>query len=98
MPIKPVTPEEAKNRTDFPDEVIAAFNELIKRNYSGGTSRVTLKEACNLIESKGISIREINKNNWLDIKELYRAAGWKVEHEYPSYDESFESYYVFTKK
>jgi metal-responsive CopG/Arc/MetJ family transcriptional regulator len=100
MAINPIKPSEAVGLKTvlIPDEVMLAFNEMIAQNMLNGRSEFTLKEVIDRIASKGISRAEIQKNHWLDIEDVYRAAGWKVVYDVPAMDEHYDSKYIFTVK
>ena len=98
--IKPISPNEValEKEKGIPDEIIECWNRLIAAEWDGQTSRVTLSEAKkNIARAWGCSIEDI-ETAWLNIEPIYRAAGWKVIYESPSYDECFPPYYSFTKK
>lgn len=108
MNVKPISPDEAVNEKGFPDEVISAFNEMIIENLRGKTSifkqKDVVKRIIRKITNSKLLDNESNLNNylyenhWLDIEDLYRAAGWKVEYEKSGYGENyFEAYFKFTK-
>ena len=42
--------------------------------------------------------QELFDNHYLDIEPAYRNAGWKVEFDKPGYNETYDSYFVFSKK
>lgn len=44
-----------------------------------------------------ISTDEVYRRRLLDVEELYRASGWKVEYDKPAYCEDFEAYFKFSK-
>ena len=37
-------------------------------------------------------------NGWLDVEEAHRAAGWRVEYDKPAYNESYDAFFVFSKR
>lgn len=96
--IKPITPDQVADQkiTSFPPEVFEAFNELIALHFTDGSARVNQTEVVNLIKGK-MNIKIFN-SNWLNVEDAYRAAGWKVFYDKPSYCESYEAYFEFTKK
>ncbi|MFZ1075294.1 MAG: hypothetical protein WAN50_02890 [Minisyncoccia bacterium] len=98
MPIRPDQIVAAKQAT-FPDAVIKAFNELITRDYNGRSAIVYQSEVVALMVEKGLSQVEITANDYLDVEDVYRASGWKVEYDAPAYGEnSYPPYFKFTKK
>ena len=96
-PIKPKDVVKQKAQA-FPPEVIEAFNELIAKEWGGGYARVFQKDAVKLIVEKGIKESEIWKNNWLDVEDIFRKNGWKVEYDKPGYCESYAAFFVFKSK
>lgn len=102
-PIKP--PEAAAYRAQsIPEEVYAAFNELIGRNYFNGCAQIFQDEVVALIilkfEAVGRKVErnEIFNNHWLDIEAAYRKAGWHVEYDKPGYNESYAANFKFREK
>ncbi len=81
----------------FPDAVIEAFNEAIAASYVNGRSSFTVEKVVRLMISKGLSLPKILDNNWLDIEEIYRKAGWMVEYDQPGFNETYESNFTFSK-
>lgn len=100
--VKPIRPSEvAKNKINvIPDPVIKAFNEIITLNYNDGISHFKLKEVVKLILTKNPRIKESDlfDNNWLDVEDMYRRAGWQVEYDNPAYNESYDANFTFTRK
>ncbi len=99
MAAKPITPAEVVKLkvTLIPDEVINAFNELIAENFSGGSSSFTEKKVVARIVKKGISSAEAYANHWLDVEDIYRKSGWKVDYDKPGYNESYDATFTFKK-
>lgn len=97
MSIKPITPKEIAlvKQTVFPEFVIKSFNELIAANYSDGSSTVMQKEV--VIKIKEYEFAKFN-NDWLNVEEIYRKAGWEVTYDGPGFNESYEPHYIFRKK
>ncbi len=101
---KPVTPQEALKlkESKIPDYVFAAFNELISENIVHGRAKVNQPKVVERIirEAKELGIdllrSDIYSNGWLDVEDVYRKAGWKVEYDKPGYNESYDAYFVFT--
>ncbi len=100
MTAKPITPSEVnKKKVELlPDAVLEAFNELIAENWDGVSSTVLQKTVVERIVSKGYSSDQVFDNHWLDVEDVYRGAGWKVEYDKPGYCESYDAYFVFRKK
>ncbi len=100
MASKPTTPKEIveKRGESLPDAVFDSFNEILAKEFNGNFARVWQKEVMGLMIQKGLSHQEIFDKHYLDVENAYEAAGWKVEYEKPGYDESFDAYFVFTRK
>ncbi len=90
---KPITPSEVASGTHIPDEVIAAFNELIAE----GSGNVKQGAVVTRIMAKmpDVTRSQIFERGWLDIEGAFRKAGWKVEYDKPGYCESYEAYWTF---
>ena|ERR1035437_2556462 len=103
--IKPISPKEIDNQKDLdiPDEVIAAFNELIIKKLNGDTAVITQGEALSLCLSKlkaankKMTSEELFDYHYLDVEQNFRKAGWKVEYDKPGYNERYEGFYTFSK-
>jgi hypothetical protein len=102
MAVKPIRPDEvvALKATLIPDEVIEAFNELIAENMSGGSSSFTQDKVVTRILSKmpDTSRDALYDNHWLDVEDVYRAEGWKVEYDKPGYCETYSASFAFSRK
>lgn len=100
MAVKPITPAKvvALKASIFPDEVLEAFNELIAENFTGGVASFTEKKVVARIVKKGISSSQAYANNWLDVEDIYRKNGWKVEYDKPGYNESYDAIFTFSIK
>lgn len=100
--IKPVSPSQLIQ--DFPEEVIQAFNNLL--SAKGNNTSITILKENAVAEilrvfkdsGKEVTENEIYKNNWLDVEETYRRAGWDVHYDGPAYCESYKAFYTFNKK
>lgn len=101
-PVSPITPAEALSLKErlLPDEVIGAWNELIATNLTNGVSTVYQSEAEDKLRMLSClpSDQSVLDMGWLDIEDIYRAAGWKVFYDKPGYNESYEATYKFSKK
>lgn len=103
--VKPLTPEEAaklskaEHEASIPDEVIEAFNELIKKNWRTWTATVGQHEVIQLAVDKSggrLSPTMIYDNKWLDVEELFRKSGWEVDYDKPAYNETYEPTFKFS--
>lgn len=97
--IKPVSPEEISPASAFPDSVIEVWNTLINRNYRNGKSKIYQEEAAQaLAAAHSCSETYVYDQGWLDIEEMYRKAGWRVEYDRPAYNENYRAVFYFEKK
>ena len=90
--VKPITPDEVveTRRDTLPDEVLAAFNELIAQNFSEYAATFSQDEVVKLIVSKmGCSRQRVFDERWLNVEDIYRGSGWDVEYDKPGYNESY---------
>lgn len=100
--INAINPNEVVSRleNDIPNELVESFNEMITKRYCNGDATVSTKEVVKLAVEKGLNIDEIY-DKWLNnhiIERIYRKAGWKVVHDVPAYNESYEPYYQFSRR
>lgn len=98
--IGPISPKEVadKKMEMFPDAVFEAFNEMIVQNAGIGEITVKQDDVVALMVKKGLDRNEIYKNGWLDVEDVYRKAGWKVDYDKPGYNEDYDAYFVFSRK
>ena len=97
---KPISPSEVYEQKlkNWPSEVFDVWNRLIADNFDGESSVILQKDAakalkdCTRDNGFGFSMK------YLYIEEIYRQAGWKVHYEKAAYNETFDSYYEFSKK
>jgi hypothetical protein len=96
-PMKPSEVAKAKQRK-LPSAVIAVFDELIAESWHDGEAVVGQNEAVKRIaERLKIPRQEVFDRDLLDVEEVYRKAGWKVEYDKPGYCETYEATFTFTK-
>jgi hypothetical protein len=103
--MKPFSPDDAlANKAGFiPDFVIRAFNNLLAKNYNGGSitikQDVIIEEIITLAAESVIKVtrQRIYDNKWLDIEQIYKESGWDVEYNRPSIGESFDTYFTFSR-
>lgn len=102
MAVAPIKPSEivTVKSTILPDGVMEAFNELIAQKFSGNYAQVYQKDVVSLILQKipGAKRDDIFTNDWLEIEDIYRAAGWEVEYDKPGYTESYSPSFKFRLK
>lgn len=98
-PVQAITKEQvAQNLADrvFPDFVIQAFNECIQASKQKKSDQVTRKAVVERIKALGgVTDSEIMSNNWLDVEQFYRKAGWTVVYHKQAFNESGDSYFTF---
>lgn len=96
--VRPVKPREvpAKKRKSIPEGAIEAFNELIVQRFDGYSAFVKQDDVVRLMVLKGLDQAEIFENEWLDVEEIYRKAGWLVRYDAPAYCETYDAFFVFT--
>lgn len=98
-PIKPndVIDEKLKS---IPPEVIESFNEIIVEKFNGTESTFKQDDVITKILNKltNINKSDIFNKHWLDVEEIYRKIGWKVEYDKPGYNESYAANFTFKKK
>lgn len=97
--IEPVSPDEIvdQKEQDFPPEVIEVFNKLIAKYWKNGesvfTTVVARKEVASALRKAKIPF----DSNYLDVEDIYRKNGWKVEYDAPGYNENYEAFFKFTR-
>lgn len=96
--IKPISPEDVKEEISFPQVIIETFNELIQEKFRKDGAVIMQKEIIIKLNRKGLTSKNIFENRYLDIESIYDQAGWDVKYDKPSFNESFEPYFVFKKK
>jgi hypothetical protein len=101
----PIKPDEVgKQKTArIPEEVFEAFNELIAQHWNGSSATIIQSEVANIaVEKLKVRMPEITRQtlfdeNWMDVEESYRMAGWTVEYDKPGYNETYEANFTFRK-
>lgn len=95
--VRPLSPKEVveKKINSIPDAVFEAFNDLIAKDFNSAYAIVKQKEVVKLLVEKGLKEKDIYDNHWLDVEEVYRKAGWKVEYDKPAYNEDYDAYFEF---
>lgn len=99
-PLSPKDVENAKATTgNTIPQVIEAANELIAQRWNGYESRFFLHELAKLARSKlGWDEKKFFEDGDLDIEPIFRKAGWVVDFDRPGYNETYEAFFVFTKR
>ncbi len=95
-----IRPEEVLNakQTLMPECVLESFNTLIAENFNGRYARILQKDVIAKICAHGHSRDTIFDKHWLDVEDIYRAQGWKVEYDKPGYCESYDASFTFSIK
>ena len=98
--MSPITPDEvaANKRNVIPQAVFDIVDRLLTEKFSNGRATIKQEEIVTALVAKGYNRNEIFDRHWLDFEEVYRSAGWKVEYDKPGYNESYDAFFVFTKK
>lgn len=99
--MKPISPQDiaATKEAILPDDVIDEWNKIIAEQFSGGSAEIEQSEIVARIAKRMKVPREhVFKRGWVDIEELYRKAGWRVEYDKPGYNETYEATFTFRKK
>jgi hypothetical protein len=102
--VRPITPKEAAEQqlATLPPEVITCWNGLIAKALRNGAATIQQEDALQALSEamglKGSQHQRIFDNGWLDIEPLFRANGWAVKYDKPTYDESRDAFWVFTQK
>lgn len=82
FPAKPITPKEAVEikRETYPKAVFEAFNLLLSQGKNGDKEIEILREyvVAQMILN-GLNREDIYRKGWLNVVDLYEAAGWKVK-------------------
>jgi hypothetical protein len=100
--MKPISPEEVDERFkhSIPDIVIECFNNIIVDRWNPTTrsAKFPLKDISMRIENaSNYSSKQIYDNHWLDVENIFRDAGWKVEYDSPGYNETYEASFTFSR-
>lgn len=96
----PITPDQIGHaqRVALPPVVVDTWNTLIAQHWSGGSAKIMQNEAVtDLMAATGLSRTDVFDKHYLDIEQMYRDAGWKVEYDKPGYNESYEASFTFSK-
>ena len=95
--VRPIKPEEVvkAKKTNFPDAVFEAFNEMITENYAGRVATFKQDDVVKLMVQKGLGRNDIFKKGWLDIEDVYDKAGWEVDYDRPGWNETYDTTFTF---
>jgi hypothetical protein len=99
--VEPIKPDEVSvPKPEIPDFVITAFNTLIQKKWNGEVAIISQNEAVNEIKKlmpDSYKESDIFDNHWLDVEDLFLAAGWDVIFHKRHYYDPEEDYYKFCK-
>jgi hypothetical protein len=87
--IKPSEVIQYKKEKVIPEYVLDAFNFLIAKNFGSNSSRFTQDSVVEEILKKspeGVTKEYLFDNHFLDIEDIYRDAGWRVEYDKPVFE------------
>lgn len=89
--------QKAKN---FPDFVLDEWNKMIAKKFTAGRARIEQNEMIEALlpHTQHGNRQEVFDNGWLDVEEVYREQGWKVEYDKPGYCEDYAASFTFTAK
>ena len=99
----PISPNEVQSikNIQIPNAMIEAANHLIVKNWNGTYANFKTKdlkeEYLSRTEFREIAEKEIYEYNYLDIENLFREVGWKVDFDRPGFNESYDSNFTFSK-
>lgn len=102
--IEPIKKQDLPTFTKINEGVIAAFNNLIQKNWDGKKAVVYLKDVEAEIKNTFCLITDemhkkvvnlLFQDKQFDVEPLYRQYGFKVTYDKPGYCENYESFYVF---
>lgn len=99
MAVEPLKPSEvvAKKKILLPDDVIEVWNNILAQECNSKYTTIYQDDVVKALVAKGYSRQEIHKKKYLDIEDIYREAGWKVEYDKPGYNESGPATFKFIK-
>ncbi len=98
--MKPITPDEVVSlkKKNIPPFVIDCFNKLIAKKWDGCSAHVKQDEIVGEIIALGIERHVIFDDHMLDVEGVYEDAGWKVKYDKLGYNETYDVFFIFTKK
>jgi len=98
--MKPITPDEVVDlkKKSIPPFVIECINDLIAKKWDGRSAHIKQDEIVRAIMTLGIERRVIFEDHMLDVESIYEEYGWKVKYDKPGFNETYDAYFIFTKK
>jgi hypothetical protein len=97
---RPIKPSEVVNLKCqyIPEIVFNIFNDHIASAWDGRKAIVRQEQVVSaLLDTEKYTREEIFRKHILDIEEIYRREGWKIEFDKPGYGESYGAFWTFTK-
>lgn len=98
--MKPITPKEvgAKKAEVLPPDVIDEWNKAIATAWDGASAEVVQDDiVAALAKRMNVDREQVFERGWVEVEEMYRAAGWRVSYDKPAYNESYPATFTFTK-
>jgi hypothetical protein len=95
LPIKPNEVAEYQKK-NLPNAVIETFNELIASKFVNGSATVKQSDVIKLMLKKGLNKDDIEEKGWLNVEEVYRLDGWKVNYKKPGFNETRDAVFEFS--
>lgn len=96
---KAIGPKElvAFKATQIPDFVFDVVNELLAEKWNGSTAIIKQKDIVSRIcRETGEVPSSVFDKGWLNFEDIYRAKGWRVGYDKPSYNESYDAFFKFS--
>lgn len=92
---RPLTPEEAGAYSVevIPPAVFDAINEMIAEKITRGSVTLRCSDVYSRLREKGIVPATVSM---VTVFDSYGRNGWKVYHDIPGYDETYEAYWRLT--
>ena len=86
-------------RDRIPPEVVQVVNDMLIEEYgTGGVVTLLQKDIIARVrEVTGLTNDTIYARKFMDFEDVFRAAGWKVVYDKPSYNEDYEANFKFSK-
>jgi hypothetical protein len=101
--IKPISPAEAllQKAAQIPDVVYEAVNAILTQKVQSSLIVIIqddlIDKILELSPDTNLTRSLIFENHWLDIEDVYRAAGWDVKYDKPAYCDDYKAHFVFSK-
>jgi hypothetical protein len=81
--IRPIGPPEAVRQIEdnIPDAVFDTINRLIQENISNHNAIILQADIVDALVDAGLDRKEIFKQRWLNVEDIYKAMGWHVTYD-----------------